>query len=293
MLPNFLCVGAQKSGTTTLFDLLKEHPEIYLPSCKEVHFFDIEKNYKKGIIWYENTFFANWKGEKTIGEITPSYMYFDKVPERIRDMLGSDIKLIFMLRNPIDRAYSHYWMSFRRRYEKESFEKAIDLEPERLKKGEFEQFHFSYIDRGFYAKQIKNYLKFFPKENMLFIIFEDFIKRMDKIFKEICHFLNVDPEFTPSKLNIKSNPDSIPRFKIVQDLIYSQNNYIKNLGKLILPHKTVRNYIIKKIESWNLVPFTPPKMRELVREQLFKIFLSDIEELEKLINRDLSLWFKK
>jgi len=180
-LPNFLCVGAQKAGTTTLHDILIQHPEIYLPEIKETKFFQDNSKYRKGLDYYEKEFFGKWNGERAVGEIDSVYMYFEYVPERIYKHLGKDIKLIFMLRNPVDRAYSHYWMSYRRGYETETFERAIELEQKRIKIDEFHKIHFSYIDRGFYAKQIKRYLKLFPKENMLFIIFEeDFLKNRKK-----------------------------------------------------------------------------------------------------------------
>ncbi|MCD6447555.1 MAG: sulfotransferase domain-containing protein [Thermoplasmata archaeon] len=291
ILPNFLCVGAQKSGTTTLFNLLKQHPDIFLPKCKEIHFFDIDEHYNKGLKWYKK-FFLDWKGEKAIGEITPSYMYFEKVPKRIFYTLGNNIKLIFILRNPIDRAYSHYWMSYRRGYEKESFERAIILESERLKKGIFEQFHFSYINRGFYAKQIKRYFKYFPQNNCMFIIFEEFIKCPGKIFREICQFLNISSDFIPPKLNIKSNPTMKPISKTLVDLM-NNSKIIRSLGKLIIPYKPFRKYIRTKIYEWNLKPFNPPKISKHLRYQLIKIFYPDIKELEKLINKDLTLWLEE
>lgn len=193
MLPNFICPGAQKSAITTLYDLLRQHPDVYLPDVKELHFFDNEENYSKGISWYEKEFFSEVKGEKVIGDITPIYMYLDYIPQRIYNALGENIKFIFMLRNPIDRAYSHYWMSYRRGYEKESFEKAIELEKDRIRIGNFEKINFSYVERGFYSNQIKRYIKYFPKKNMKFIIFEDFIKNIPQIMKEIFSFLEIEP----------------------------------------------------------------------------------------------------
>ena len=123
-LPDFLCVGAQKSGTSLLYRLLNQHPEIYLAKGKEIHFFNRDENYNKGIEWYSEHF-AGSEDYKRVGEVTPDYNYVPTVPGRIYKTLGKDIKLIFMLRNPVDRAYSNYWMSFRRGHERFSFEKAI------------------------------------------------------------------------------------------------------------------------------------------------------------------------
>ena len=104
-LPNFICVGAQRAGTTTLFNTLKLHPSISLSLTKEVHFFDNHENYKKGINWSKNFF---KKGNKINGEITPDYMIYNFVPKRIFETLGENIKLIFLLRNPSQRAFSQF-----------------------------------------------------------------------------------------------------------------------------------------------------------------------------------------
>ena len=290
-LPNFLCVGAQKAGTTTLHDILIQHPEIYLPEIKETKFFQDNSKYKKGLNYYEKEFFGKWNGERAIGEIDPDYMYFEYVPERIYKHLGKDIKLIFMLRNPVDRAYSHYWMSYRRGYETETFERAIELEQERIKIDEFHRSHFSYIDRGFYAKQIKRYLKLFPKENMLFIIFEeDFLKNRKKTIKSILSFIGVSCE-VELNLDIKSNPASIYRLKILRDFIYKPN-YIKKIGKILIPHKKLRQKIIRTLDKLNQKPIKPPKLDKNFRKKLlFTYFINDIKELEDIIEKSLITWY--
>jgi len=220
LLPNFLCVGAQKVGTTTLHEILVQHPDIYFPEIKETHFFDIEERYKKGVEWWIKEYFYEYKGEKIVREVTPMYMYHEKAPKRIFRTLGKNVKLVFILRNPVDRAYSHYLMSYGRGYETESFEKAIKLEGERLKIDEFHRSHFSYIDRGYYAKQIKRYLNFFPRKNMFFIVFEtDFKKNRERTIKSLLEFLEIDTEVTLN-FNIKANSSSIYRLKIIRDFIY-------------------------------------------------------------------------
>ena len=112
--PNFFCIGAQKCGTTSLFNLLVEHEDIFLPSVKEDHFFDVDERFNKGLDWYLDQYFKDANNEKIVGSITPDYLFFNKCPKRIFNLLGKDIKLIIILRNPVDRAYSHYLMSKRR-----------------------------------------------------------------------------------------------------------------------------------------------------------------------------------
>ncbi len=114
-LPNFLCVGAQKAGTTTLYEILKQHPDIFLPqNIKETKFFVYDEKYEKGVQWYQKEFFSEWNGQKAIGEVDPAMMFEEKSAQRIFDTLGNNVKLIFIFRNPVARAYSHYLMSQRK-----------------------------------------------------------------------------------------------------------------------------------------------------------------------------------
>jgi len=256
---NFLCVGAQKSGTTTLFEILKQHPDIYLPEVKETHFFDDDALYNKGIDFLIKNFYSSYQGEKAVGDITPAYMYFEYVPERIYKTLGKDIKLIFILRNPADRAFSHYLMTYRRGLEYLNFWDAIKEEPKRLKKGYFHRIHYSYIDRGYYAKQIKRFLKFFPRENMKIFIFEkDFLplEARKKTISEILEFLEV--ENIELNINIKSNEGKIPKNIFLQTFIYSilyRENRLKQFLRSLIKSKSIKEeakHILKKLKEKNL-----------------------------------------
>lgn len=269
--PNFLCIGAQKSGTTLLYELLREHPEIYIPEQKELHFFDIDDNYKKGISWYLQ-FFKSSINQKAIGSITPSYIYFDYVPERIQAELGNNIKFIVILRNPIDRAYSHYWMSFKRGYETLSFEKAIMMEHARIRKGYFEKNNFSYISRGFYSEQLERYYRFFPKENFKILIFERFIKQIDQYIYEILDFLGVE------KIQINR------RNYIVHEGALMLNTYLKGC----LLNKKVPNLFSMIDGKFKYIPY-PPMKRE-IRQLLFKLYEEEICNLENKLNVELQEW---
>jgi hypothetical protein len=290
-LPNFLCAGAQKSGTTTLHDILVQHPNIFLPSIKEVHFFNNENNYKNGLRWYEKEIFANWKGEKAIGEITPSYMYFDYVPKRIYKDLGKDIKLIFILRNPVDRAYSQYLMFCRRGFETETFEKAIELEKERIKQSYSEKMYFSYIDRGFYASQIKRYLKYFPKENMFFIIFEqEFIKNRKQTIEYILKFLEVGN--INLNLEVKSNPASVSKSKVLRDIIYKKPNVLRIISRFLIPNRNSRENILSYLDKKNRKVIRPKKLEKSIKKILLeKYFIDEIKMLEDVVERDLAEWY--
>ena len=173
-LPTFLICGTQKGGTTSLYHYLRDHPEIYMPLKKEVHFFDL--NFHRGLDWYKEHFKVEDEKIKAIGEATPFYMYLETVPKRIHKTIPN-AKLIFILRDPVKRAYSHYWHELMSGYEILSFEEAIRREEERLSKGTiFVKQHYSYKDRGKYVIQLKRYMKYFTRNQMLILILEELKK---------------------------------------------------------------------------------------------------------------------
>ena len=128
---DFCGIGAPRCGTTSLHDILIQHPNIFLPSVKEVHFFNNPQNYSKGLGWYEQ-FFKRDNKYKIYGEITPSYIYHPNVPERIHTTFGKDIKLIINLRNPVSRAFSHYKINKRKGFEKATFIEAVKRSEKKL-----------------------------------------------------------------------------------------------------------------------------------------------------------------
>ena len=294
-LPNFICVGAQKAGTTTLYHLLNQHPNICLPKEKETHFFlNGTDKYSQGLKWYSNTFFDTCPPKHIAGEISPGYMYMHYVPERIFSDIGPDVKLIFMLRNPIERAYSGYLMAKRIAAEPLDFAEAISKEKERIDRDENFQKLYSYADRGLYAKQIERYLEFFPIENMFFIVLEtDFKENTQKTLSNLCTFLEVSP--FSFNINIKSNPALEPKNKMLMHLLYG--DYFLKLRKMlkhVLPFTKIRHQIKYKLSRMNLKKVEArdpidPKTKKILHD----FFHEDIQKLERLIQRDLSHWTSK
>lgn len=293
ILPNFICVGAQKSGTTTLHDILVQHPDIYLPEIKETKYFHKDEKYSKGLNFYYKEFFYGHKNEKRIGEIDPEYLYFRKVPERIAKDLGSDEKFIFIFRNPADRAYSHYLMSKKRGYEELSFNEAIDQEIDRLKVDEFHQNNFSYISRGYYAEQLERYLTLFPKKNMFFIIFElDFLENKEKTIQKLLDFLEVDST-VELNLNLQSNKSSDLRFPKIRNFL-NKPSLAKSIIKIILFHDKLRGSVADGLRRFTFrfqKPVDKPRLTDEEKQMLIqKYFVQDIKRLEEQIDRKLDCW---
>lgn len=196
--PDFIIIGAQKGGTTSLFHYLTQHPQLNLPNVKEVHFFT--KNYHRGLNFYKTYFPYKQKG-KLSGEATPYYLFHPKVPYRLYKCFPN-VKLIIMLRNPVNRAFSHYNMEKKLSNEKRAFEVAIqdelnqleNLNKKILSSNHYttEHAHHSYLSRGLYQEQIERWLNYFDKNQMLFIKSEDFFENPQKELKRVFDFFKID-----------------------------------------------------------------------------------------------------
>jgi len=189
---NFLIIGAQKAGTTALDSYLRQHPDITLSIKKEVHFFDNEAFFQKKINYeeYHKNFPKNITTQ-IVGEATPIYMYWNQSIKRIWEY-NSKIKLIILLRNPIDRAYSHWNMEYSKGKEKLAFFEAIQKESERCKiASPYKHRVYSYIDRGYYTKQLKEVQKYFPKDQILILKQEELIQNHQKALDKITLFLDI------------------------------------------------------------------------------------------------------
>jgi hypothetical protein len=192
-------IGAQKSGTGAFYKILRQHP---LVSNREgeIHFFDIF--YQEGIEWYKAQFPLISHPESIRIDKSPYYLFHPSVPERMHAILP-DAKVIILLRNPVDRAYSQYWMNIRNDREQLSFRDAIHAESGRLA-GEKERIiltgktpqysnhrHFSYLSRGLYIEQLRNWLNYYPIEQMFIISLTDFVKNPEKVIQETLVFLEL------------------------------------------------------------------------------------------------------
>jgi hypothetical protein len=191
-LPKFLIIGAQKSGTGALYELLRQHPQI-VDRPGEIHFFDL--HFDQGIEWYQAQFPERTQPESIRGDKSPYYLFHPLVPERAHALLPQ-AKLIVLLRNPIDRAYSQYWMNVRKQRETLSFSDALKAEEQRT--AELSSPHhrvFSYLSRGLYIEQLRRWLAYYPLEQMMVISSNDFFNDPQRIVNEILMFLDL-PEYS-------------------------------------------------------------------------------------------------
>jgi len=208
VLPDFLIIGAARSGTTSLYEYLTQHPSVIPGVGKEVYFFD--KEFGKGINWYKSFFPTKisksrlenkLKKNCITGEATPRYLHYPHTPKRVFDIIPN-VKLIVLLRNPIDRAYSHYQMEVGSGKEELSFEDAIEQEENRIvndmkkmeKNENFYSVNFyrkSYLTRGIYVDQLKRWFEYFPREQFLILKSEDLYSNPSEVYQQVLDFLDL------------------------------------------------------------------------------------------------------
>jgi Sulfotransferase domain len=206
MRVDFVIGGTQKGGTSALDSFLRQHPEICMPSTrKELHFFDREeekpepdwRRYKK-----YHTNFKPKPQQRVIGEASPIYMYWETAPYRIWKY-NPKMKWILILRHPIERAFSAWNMETKRGKEKLSFAEAIEKEPERCREAlPFQHRVYSYLDRGFYAHQVRRLFNIFGKEQVLIMLSEELKNDHNKTLQRVFEFLGVDSSFVPPEASV-------------------------------------------------------------------------------------------
>ena len=269
-LPNFLVIGAMRSGTSALGSYLRAHPEVFVTVQGEVHFFD--SKFERGVDWYRGQF-RDAGVATAVGETTATYMYDEPALDRMASVVP-DARLIAILRNPVDRAYSHYWLNRARGLEPLSFADAVHAEGERLAQGD-RRTHFgkSYVDRGRYLRQLENVVARFRRDDLHVAIFEDLREDAGGVYGSICRFLGVDDGFAPPHLG---------------DRVFGYREY-----RSATLHRATRYLPVgvrRRVRRRNTLKADYPPMHEGIRAQLLDSFADDNRRLAEWLGRDLSRW---
>ena len=296
ILPDFLIVGASKSGTSSIYHYLRQHPDVYLSEKqKEGRFFsqmqgcfqgpgdkNVESTVIRDLQSYE-ALFEGYTNQKAIGDISPEYLYFhEKAIPLIKSTLDENVKIIIILRNPVDRAFSGYTHFKRDRRENLSFEEALQNEDER--KNQNWIWAWQYKNSGFYFRQVMAFLDNF--KNVKVIIYEDLRDNEQSILSEICEFIGVDPGFsfdTSYKYNVSGDPKSAVLYKL------ETSRSLVNFVKKIIP----RSWATKiKTTFTGEKQMIKTEMNPQTKRELIEFFREDILQLQDLLHRDLSHWLK-
>jgi len=293
-MPTFLLIGAGKSGTTSIYNYLKQHPDIYMPRIKEPLFFAFEGQHvnfcgpgdaeinARAVTTLQRyqDLFQEGAGHKALGEASVAYLYYPSAAERIRRLVP-EAKLIVVLRCPADRAYANYLHALRLGREPlGSFADALDAEPARIAAGWSHFYH--YASKGWYHRQLSHWLKLFPREQILFNLYDDLEQNPAQLMRRIFTFIGVDPNHaisTQKKFNVSGQPMGIRIRNFVQRG--------SPMAQIVLPKQmrtTLKNAILK-------CSLTQGYMPSAVRKELMNAYAPDISKLGDLIERDLSGWF--
>ena len=288
MKVDFFIVGAPKSGTTSLFHYLNRHPQVVMSSQKEPNYFSYNAIHEQGMYYdnnsintldkYESLFLQ--KENMLYGEASVSYLFYDNVAEDIKKY-NPNSKIIIMLRNPIERAFSHYLMDYRLGLISDSFENIIT---KKSKHKNAHLFYQQYIEVSKYSMQIQRYLDFFEKDNILFIDYEDFKNNVLETVDQVYNFLKISTKFD-ADINTKYNAFSMPKNKVIR-FIYSFV-FIRKTLTFLFPI-----YLVKNIRAFLFKTDKKPELLKETRSQLSIIFNDDIKKLEEVLSKDYSKWIR-
>lgn len=292
--PNFIIIGAAKAGTTSICHYLNQHPQVYISPVKEPRFFapefyttqangllrDGARTSVMSLAEYEQLF-AGVNHEVAIGEASTEYLYFPETPKRIVELIP-DTKIIAILRNPVERAFSAFCYQVRDECENLTFAAALEQESKRIKEGW--RPGWLYQASGFYYRQLKRYFAIFEPQQIKIYLYDQLKVNSLKVTQDMFRFLGVDDSFVPHLT--KQNISQMPKNKWLNSLIRRQN-LLKSTTQKIIP-ATVQKAIAAKIKQYNLAD--KPVMTQQTKERLIKLYRNDINNLEQLIQRDLSHW---
>jgi hypothetical protein len=254
---------------------------------KETSFFKKESLFLKGPEFYVRNFFDQIDSRPLV-DVDPDLIYDKTVPSRIKQSYGDSVKCFVILRDPALRAFSHYQMECYRGHEKKTFFEAIELEHERLK-NESQKYRYSYLDRGYYARQLNHLFMHIPSSSVKVFLFEkDFLRDKTIFFKELCAFMDV-PFQDSLELDIWENPARKVKSRFV-DLITRRNRLFILFTTKLMPKemgKKLRYSIQRKNAILDDLQILTDQDRVEINHKYFK---EDILELSRMINRDLSHW---
>ena len=297
-MPNFFIVGAQKAGTTSLCRYLQEHPQIYMSSISEPGFFAFEgekinfcgpgdeRILNRVVTDLEKyrQLFADVTHETAIGEGTTLYLQSSKAANRIAHYVPN-AKIIVILRNPVDRAYSAFMHLKRDNLEQikiEDFSKALLEEEKRINNNW--GFLWRYKTMGLYSQALQRYYDYFPSDRIKVYLYEDFNNQPHEILKDIYRFLNVDEQYLPDFLP-RYNVSGIPKSRILYNFMKNESK-LRSALKPLIPNK-LQKKVVNYIKLNNLVK---SKLSPKTKSEIIEIFRDDIVLLQNIIDKDLSSW---
>lgn len=298
-LPNTFIIGAAKSGTTSLYDYLRQHPDVFMSPVKEPRFFayaenppdmagpgDVASNREAGAVYTLEAYrelFTEATDEEIVGEASPVYLYDEEAPRLLHDHCP-DATLVVVLRNPIDRAYSHYLHLLQSGREPlRDFEAALDAEDERVDAGWEWSWHYRRM--GFYGEQLTRYLEYFDREQFCIYPFENLKADPVSFAQTVYGDLGIEASVVPDT-GIRRRATGVPKLEWLHRFIGNPDHFLRRWSRLVLP-EAVRDRILTSVKNANL---DKPPMPEAARARLADVYRDDVRRLEALLDRSFSDW---
>jgi len=309
-LPTFIIGGVRRGGTTSLYYAIRQHPEIYLYPHSELNYFVEEE--LRGRHWHDKpadsdhweknhslqeyeALFANGDQARAIGHKGADLLFWHPAHSRIARFVP-DVRFIFTLRHPANRAWSHYWAERAKGREMLDFEEALAAEEKRAEKSDWARYHLSYKTRGYYDRSLQQFLKIFPREQILVITLEEKITRPRETLQQIYRFLGVDPELgldlsgTRRQQGWATLPRSWTRKAGIHRLVAGYEDFTEELTKKIARSKDSR----RRMRNFLQRPFRESvravSMSETTRAELNALYKPHITALEDLLERSFAEW---
>ncbi len=289
-LPDFFIVGAAKSGTTTLYRWLDQHPEVYMASFKEPHWFSRVKPNPRQLVSSVTSeeeyrkLFKDRRGELAVGEASPSYLWDSEAPYRIKEVVP-EAKIIAILRHPVERAHSHYLMDVKEGNQNRPFVEALIQDYRAQAKG-WGISHL-YVELGFYAEQVRRYLEAFGGKQVRVYLYEDLREDPRGLLESLLDFLEVDPDYAGSiQTDLRFNEYSIPRNRLAKSAVRSRR--VRLWVSRMMPGEAkawARRCLLFKKEA-------KPPIEVEAKQFLMELYRTDILKLEGLLERDLGHWLR-
>lgn len=216
---------------------------------------------------------------KAIGEASVAYLFYPKVPWRIREKIPG-ARIVISLRNPVDRAISHYFMEYKLGYVHVPL---ADIVFRRTRHPRAALWYQQYVELGFYYEQVKRYLEVFPPEQVKIFIYEEWIANLQEGLRALYEFLQLSTTYLPEG-NPRYNPFSLPRNRLLH-LLYTQKG-LRRLARMVLPEE-----LVYRVKQWVLTSNRPMDVGDEVRAELTRLYREDIARLEDLLNQKLTVWY--
>jgi len=276
ILPNLIIIGAAKCGTSSLHYYLNLHPEIMMSKRKELHFFDEKQNWHKGLGWYKSNF---WGNKKIFGETSPSYSYYPMirgVPEKMHAIIPN-ARIMYIIRNPIERIKSHYMTRF-----------AAGKEDHKLEESLINIKNNLYTFPSMYYYQLKQYFPYYPKSKILVITLESLIQQCETTMTSVFQFLQVDDKFKSPYFSQIKNPSIAKKRKNKIGMILrylSETSFARLFSDEF--RRNVGNIVYKPFSQ----PINRPVINESLKRRLIDYFRDDLSNLSKFTGQDYNEWY--